>query len=294
MQFRIIHETRYRYGSPASESVGELRLCPLDSPAQRVTNRSLNLDPEVPVDAFTDYFGNTVECFAIPFRHQHLRVRMHAEVETCPAAVPGPAADLPLAEALRFSRQRAIDLYPYRLPTPAVPLGGVLSPLRKRFFRDATPLREALLELNSWIHSQFVYQPGVTDISTPLETVIRKRRGVCQDFAHLMLAILRTHAIPARYVSGYIEPVDPTVRDGAELIGAAASHAWVEASLPDGAWWGLDPTNNQCAGERHVKIAVGRDYHDVAPLRGTYKGAVNQKLHVIVSMRRRRPKQAAT
>jgi transglutaminase-like putative cysteine protease len=294
MHFRIIHETRYRYGSPASESVGELRLCPLDSPSQRVTNRSLSLDPEVPIDAFTDYFGNTVECFAIPFRHQRLQVRMLAEVETRPAAVPGPAADLPLAEALRLNRQRAIELYPYRLQTRAVPLGGILAPLRKRFFRGATPLREALLELNAWIHGHFAYQPGVTDISTPLATVIRKRRGVCQDFAHLMLAILRTHGIPARYISGYIEPVDPTVSDGAELIGAAASHAWVEACLPDGTWWGLDPTNNQCAGERHVKIATGRDYHDAAPLRGTYKGAVNQKLHVIVSMRRRRPKQAAT
>jgi transglutaminase-like putative cysteine protease len=161
--------------------------------------------------------------------------------------------------------------------------------LRKRFFREATPLREALEDLNNWIYTNFTYKPGVTNVSTPLSTVLRQRKGVCQDFAHLMLSIIRHNGLPARYVSGYIEPVDPTRPGGSELVGAAASHAWVEVNLPNGTWWGLDPTNNQCAGERHVKVAVGRDYHDVAPLRGTFKGASNQKLQVIVSMKRKTP-----
>ena len=287
MKFRISHETSYRYSAPASESVGELRVCPQTLQDQIVTNRQLHLDPDVPVDSFTDYFGNTVECFSIPFRHKSLRVRMAAEVETFPPADPGKAGDMPVGQVRRLGADRHVDLYLYRLPTATIPLGNILSPLRKTFFRDAIPLRKALTDLNRWIFEHFEYQSGVSDVSTPLKTIIRERKGVCQDFAHLMLSILRTHGIAARYVSGYIEPVDPTATGDTELIGAAASHAWVEVSLPDGGWWGFDPTNNQVAGERHVKIAVGRDYHDVAPRRGTFKGAVNHKLQVIVSMKRK-------
>lgn len=291
MRFNISHETVYRYGSPASESVGELRLFPKSNSAQVIRNRRLILSPDVPVDTFEDFFGNTVECFAIPFRHTRLRVRMTAEVETFPPRDPGPASEAPVGEVRRLSRDRRINLYQYRLPTASVPLGGVLKPLKKRFLDDSTSLRKGVLETSRWIHRNFKYQPGVTTVSTPLSTVIAERRGVCQDFAHLMLCILRTQGIPARYVSGYIEPTDPTVAGGAELIGAAASHAWIEVGLPDGSWWGIDPTNDQCAGERHVIVAVGRDYHDVAPLRGSYKGAKNQKLSVIVSIRRNRVSQ---
>lgn len=287
MRFRISHETVYKYATPASESVGELRIYPVDTPDQKVSNRRIHLDPEVPVDTFTDYFGNTVGCFSIPFRHRKLQVRMTAEVETRRPPDPGPAAGIPVGEARRLNRDRRIGLYLYRQPTAAVPLGKGTDLFRKRFFREATPLRTAVESLNSWIHTNFTYMPGVTDVSTPLSKVLRERKGVCQDFAHLMLSILRHNGIPARYVSGYIEPIDPTKSDASELVGAAASHAWVEVNLPDGRWWGLDPTNNQPAGERHVKVAVGRDYHDVAPLRGTFKGAANQKLQVIVSMKRK-------
>lgn len=286
MRFQISHETVYRYGAPASESVGELRIFPVDTPGQRVGRLRVRLDPNAPVDTFTDYFGNTVGSFAIPSPHKRLRVKMSAEVETFPPSDPGPAADLPVGQGRRLNPDRRIDLYLYRQPTAAVPLGSALKPLKRAFLREAVPLREALQDLNGWIHREFRYQPGVTEVSTPLCDIIRRRQGVCQDFAHLMLAILRTHGLPARYVSGYIEPHDPTRSGGAELIGAAASHAWVEVNLPNGRWWGWDPTNNQCAGERHVKVAVGRDYHDVAPLRGTYKGALSQKLQVIVSIKR--------
>ncbi|HKJ90725.1 MAG TPA: transglutaminase family protein [Oceanipulchritudo sp.] len=287
MRFRISHETAYRYATPASESVGELRIYPGDTSVQEVSNFNIHLDPEVPVDTFVDYFGNTVGCFAIPWRHNKLRVRMTAEVGTCPPPDPGPAAEIPVGEARRLSRGRRIELYLYRQPTTTVPLGKVSDLLRKRFFRDSIPLREAVENLNSWIHTSFTYMPGVTEVSTPLSKVLKERRGVCQDFAHLMLSFLRHNGLPARYVSGYIEPVDPDKAGGDKLVGAVASHAWVEVNLPDGSWWGLDPTNNQSAGERHVKVAVGRDYHDVAPLRGTFKGATDQKLQVIVSMERK-------
>ena len=287
MHFRIVHETLYKYTTPASESVGELRLCPRDTAWQSVAGRTLSLDPQVPTDRYVDFFGNTVECFSIPYRHSRLRVKMTADVETREVQEPGLIAELSLGETRHLNHQRRIDLYHYRLPTPLVPLGMVRHPSPAEFLHPANTLKQGLLSLNRWIHERFEYVEGATEISTPLAEVLKKRKGVCQDFAHLMLSILRTHGLVARYVSGYIEPTDPTAEKGSELIGAAASHAWVEVNLPDGSWWGLDPTNNQTVGERHVWMAAGRDYNDVAPLRGTYKGAVSQKLQVMVSVRRK-------
>lgn len=285
MRFRLSHETVYRYASPASESYGEFRIYPVATEYQSVNSCEIRLDPDVPVDTYTDYFGNRVGTFAVPSRHRQLRVKMDAEVVTRPPAEPGSAAEIAVGDAKRLNRDQRIDLYLYRLPTPSVPLNVLPEGLSRDLFRESTSLRRALLRVNEWIYSTFTYTSGATDVGTPIETVLQERKGVCQDFSHLMLSILRTRGLVARYVSGYIEPYDPT-RTDPELIGAAASHAWVEAFLPNGRWWGLDPTNNQVVGERHVRVAVGRDYPDVAPLRGTYKGAVNQKLQVIVSMKR--------
>jgi len=287
MRFRISHETVYRYESPASESVGEFRIYPSTTQTQTVTRCEIRLNPSVPVDNYTDYFGNRVGTFSVPSRHTQLRVEMDAEVETKASEDPGHCGDVPVGNVKRLNPQERIDLYLYRLPTPSVPLNVLPREISRKLCRDASPVKEALLEVNQWIHETFTYASGATDVGTPIAKVIRERKGVCQDFAHIMLSILRTRGLVARYVSGYIEPYDPTKTDGDELIGAAASHAWVEACLPNGQWWGLDPTNNQIVGERHVRVAVGRDYSDVAPLRGTYKGATTQKLRVIVSMRRR-------
>jgi len=286
MRFRLSHETVYRYESPASESVGEFRIYPTTTSSQIVRNCRIRLDPDVPVDTYTDFFGNRVGTFAIPSRHRQLRVKMAAEVETKPPEEPGPQGEVAVGDAKRLNHHQRIDLYLYRLPTASVPLNVFPAEASRRLFRDSTPVQDALLRLNRWIHENFSYTEGATNVGTPIKKVFRERKGVCQDFAHVMLSILRARGLVARYVSGYIEPFDPTKSDGDELIGAAASHAWVEAFLPGGRWWGLDPTNNQVVGERHVRVAVGRDYPDVAPLRGTYKGAVNQKLRVIVSMRR--------
>lgn len=288
MRFRIVHETLYQYSSPASESLSELRLWPQDTASQKVHSRELQVTPAAVADAYTDFNGNLVEVISIPFRHQSLHIRMQADITTTSPAAPGAAADLPLAYARRLDRNQRIELYPYRVATRQVPLGGVISKLLYPEFRDSESLRETLLRINQWIFTEFTYQSGSTDISTPLTQVVENRKGVCQDFAHLMLAILRTYGLTARYVSGYIESRDPAASTDSQMIGAEASHAWVEVYLPDGSWWGLDPTNNQQASERHLKIASGRDYDDIAPLRGTYKGATSQKLKVIVSVRRKR------
>lgn len=287
MRFQIVHQTEYIYDEPASESFAELRVWPQDSESQTVLKRSIELNPAVPVDTYTDYYGNLVEFFSIPFRHNRLQVKAQAEIVTYAQMMPKASLEVTVAECRQIFNSQMLDLYEFLHPSYHVPMHRVLSPLRRNFIRNEDTLGDALLGLNKWIHSNFKYVPGATEIETPLIDVIRKRQGVCQDFAHLMLSILRTYGLPARYVSGYIEASDPTGKASA-LVGAMASHAWIEVCLPGGAWWGLDPTNNQVVGERHVKVAVGRDYRDITPLRGTYKGASNQKLDVMVSMKRRR------
>ncbi len=286
MRFSVTHRTEYAYRAPASESFAELRVWPRNTRTQTVLQRQLILDPKVPVDHYVDYFGNHVEFFSIPFRHQKLAVEATAEVQTFPTPDLSELLAVTVGEARQIFRSQTFTLFDFLQSSETVPLGEVLRPLKRRPLGPGATLGEVLHELNGWIHHEFAYQPGVTDISTPLAKVVKQRSGVCQDFAHLMLAILRTIGLPARYVSGYIEHYDPEKTD-ARLVGAAASHAWVEVFLPGGEWYGLDPTNNQPAGERHVVTAVGRDYHDVAPMRGTYKGMLDQRLQVIVSLQRR-------
>jgi transglutaminase-like putative cysteine protease len=291
MRFHITHRTQYDYRTPASDSFAELRVWPRDTNTQKILSRQLVIEPHAPVDHYIDYFGNHVEFFSLPFRHHSLAVEASAEVETQPGPDVSEPLEVTVGEARQIFNSQMFRLFDFLQPTEAVPLGEVLRPLARKFFGPADTLGESLRDLNSWIHQHFAYQPGTTDVSTPLAQVVKHRRGVCQDFAHLMLSFVREAGLPARYVSGYIEAFDPEKTDPA-LVGAAASHAWVEVFLPGGWWWGLDPTNDQVAGERHVVVAVGRDYHDVAPLRGTYKGAYDQELQVMVSVKRGTPSSA--
>ncbi len=284
MRFRVSHTTEYKYAVPASESFAELRVWPQANASQKILSRRLEVSPEARVDQYVDYFGNNVEFFSIPYRHNSLSVTSEANVETCTVQPPQSMLEVSVGEARQIFNSRRYQLFEFMEPSHHVPLDQHKR-IRKKFFRQADAYGEALLALNEWIYRNFDYKSGETSISTPIADVVAQRRGVCQDFAHLMLAILRSNGIPARYVSGYIEAYDPEVTDSA-LVGAAASHAWVEVYLPGGMWWGLDPTNNQTAGERHIEVAFGRDYSDVAPMRGTYKGATDQRLNVIVSLER--------
>ncbi|TVP75395.1 MAG: transglutaminase family protein [Puniceicoccaceae bacterium] len=285
MHFHVSHTTEYKYAVPASESFAELRVWPQDNESQRVISRRLIVKPQPKVDHYVDYFGNRVEFFSIPYRHSALTVTSEAEIETFETK-PSPATlDVSIGEARQIYNSQRYQLFEFMEPSHHVPLNQHQR-IRKKFFRQGETIGEALLALNTWIYRNFDYRSGETSISTPIADIVAQRRGVCQDFAHLMLAILRSNGIPARYVSGYIEAFDPE-QTSAELVGAAASHAWVEVYLPGGTWWGLDPTNNQAVGQRHIEVAVGRDYSDVAPMRGTYKGANDQKLNVIVSLERK-------
>jgi transglutaminase-like putative cysteine protease len=285
MRFRVSHTTEYKYAVPASESFAELRVWPRDNASQRILSRRLLVSPQPKVDHYVDYFGNHVEFFSIPYRHSALTVTSEAEVETFEVKPSSTALEVSIAEARQIYNSLRYQLFEFMEPSHHVPLNQHHR-IRKKFFHPGETIGESLLALNTWIYKNFEYRSGETDISTPISDVVAQRRGVCQDFSHLMLAILRSNGIPARYVSGYIEAFDPEQGDS-KLVGAAASHAWVEAYLPGGTWWGLDPTNNQAVGQRHVEVAAGRDYSDVAPMRGTYKGASDQRLNVIVSLERK-------
>jgi transglutaminase-like putative cysteine protease len=290
MRFRITHRTSYRYAGEASESFMEARLTPVNDERQRLLSRSFSTQPSGRVHRYTDYFGNAVESFAIPHRHASLVLESCSEVETFPWQVPASVLELSVSEARQIFRGDRLGLYEWLMPSPAIPLSAPVHRLANQFFKPGAPLGEALLRLNRWIKTEFRYAPGATRIDTPITEALARRVGVCQDFAQVMIAVLRSAELPARYVVGYIETdaqrdaASPSGQPSPALVGAAESHAWVEAGLPGGLWWPLDPTNDCLAGERHVKVTIGRDYLDGTPTRGVFKGTHTEKLAASVTM----------
>ena len=290
MRFRIEHRTSYRYAGTASESFMEARLTPINDEYQRLISRRLVTKPACNIHTYTDYFGNTVETFSIVHRHNALELMSESEVETTPFAPPNAALDISVSEARQIYRSERLHLYEFLMPSAAIELSAGVNQLANQFLKPRDSLGESLLQLNAWIKNSFKYAPGRTRIDTPVAEVLKLNAGVCQDFAQVMIAILRSGEIPARYVTGYIET--ESQRKASEgkadtaLIGASESHAWVEVRLPGGFWWPLDPTNNCIAGERHVKLATGRDYQDSTPTSGVFKGTYTEWLSAAVVMRR--------
>lgn len=289
MLFQIHHRTTYRYAGEASESFMEARLTPVSDERQRLISRHFTTTPSGRVNRYADYFGNTVESFAVAHRHGELILDSRSEVETRPWSPPAAALDISISEARQIYRGNKLDLFEFLMPSPAIPMSAPVHRLANRFFKPGHTLGEALLRLNHWIKTDFAYRPGSTRIDTSVAQVLAQKAGVCQDFAQVMIAILRSAELPARYVTGYIETesqriASESARPSAALVGSAESHAWVEVCLPGGAWWPLDPTNDCVVGERHVKISIGRDYLDATPTRGVFKGTYTQKLGVSVSM----------
>ncbi len=300
MLFHINHRTTYRYAGEARESFMEARLTPVTDARQRLIAREFITLPAGKIHSYTDYHGNVVESFAIAHRHGELVLESRSEVETMPWEPPRAAEEISVSEARQLYRGNRLELFEFLMPSPAIPMSAPVNRLANQFFKPGFALGEALLRLNHWIKTEFRYAPGSTRIDTPVAEVLAQKAGVCQDYAQVMIAILRSAEIPARYVTGYIET--ETQRQAAEarlvrgasaaLVGAAESHAWVEICLPGGFWWALDPTNDCAAGERHVKVSIGRDYLDGTPTRGVFKGTRTQKLEVSVTMIRQSPPAA--
>ncbi|TAG29191.1 MAG: transglutaminase family protein [Verrucomicrobia bacterium] len=295
MLFRINHRTTYRYSGEAIESFMEARLTPVNDQRQRLLSREFVTSPLGKVHGYVDYHGNAVESFAIAHRHNALLLESRSEVETQPWSPPTAAQAISVSEARQLYRGNRLALFEFLMPSPAIPMSPAVHRLANQFFKPGSLLGEAIPKLNHWIRSEFRYVSGSTKIDTPVAQVIAQKTGVCQDFAQVMIAILRSAEIPARYVTGYIETESQRVASEAAqaglaqpeaLVGSAESHAWVEIGLPGGFWWAFDPTNDCEAGERHVKVASGRDYLDCTPTRGVFKGTRTDGLRVSVSMMR--------
>jgi transglutaminase-like putative cysteine protease len=287
MLFNIVHTTGYVYADTAMEAYLEVRLTPPARAEQNVLRHRIEFQPGAEASDYIDYFGNRTTFYSMTLRHRQLKVTNRMTVRTQPRLLPEVGLALTVAEARQILKS-GTRVFDYLQPTEAIPIASESSAWGREILRENRPLSEALDELNKTIYREFKYRSGSTEIETPLSLIWKKREGVCQDFAHVMISVLRASRIPCRYVCGYIESepavsVDPTRK---RLVGSLATHAWVEVLVPGMAWVALDPTNSQWCGEQHVTVAVGRDFLDAAPVRGTFKGSASQKLKVHVSMQR--------
>ncbi|MCR5875924.1 transglutaminase family protein [Phenylobacterium sp. J426] len=286
MLLEIRHVTQYQYAAPVRESVMELWMQPQKSARQRLVSFDLELDPPAQLFSYADSFGNAVYHFDVPQPHDRLTITARSAVETsAPTGLP-EALDMGEWDRLRsdFVLGEHFDYlrpHGFARETDALRVFETEHELERLRMRD--PL-SAVRELSKVIYGAFGYEAGVTRADSPIDDVLKARAGVCQDFAHVMLAICRSWGVPARYVSGYLF----TDRKGGDRSDPDATHAWVEVFLPSTRWIGFDPTNNTEAGERHIACAVGRDYSDVPPSRGVYKGEADSELSVGVSVRRAR------
>lgn len=286
MLLEIRHVTQYRYASLVRESVMEVWMQPQKSARQRLVSFDLDLDPPAQVFSYPDSFGNAVYHFDVPQPHDKLTITARSAVETQPAPPQPDHLDRGEWDRLRseFLRGENFDfLHPHGFARETEALHAYMAEHQVEAMRGADPLT-AVRALSKLIYDSFGYEAGVTRADSPIDDVLKARKGVCQDFAHVMITICRQWGIPARYVSGYLF----TDRKHGDRSDPDATHAWVEVFLPSLRWIGFDPTNNTPATERHVACAVGRDYSDVPPSRGVYKGESESQLAVGVSVRKAR------
>jgi transglutaminase-like putative cysteine protease len=283
IRYRVIHETSYRYAATVANARHLAHLSPRRTYWQRVIEHRLAISPE-PTELFEhdDFFGNGQTQFALERDHDDLVVRADSVVEV--ERRRRDVADTPWEDALceTTTGPAEFELAQFRTGSPAAaPLGAALDYAR-RSFAPGRPWLEAMLDLTCRIKRDFAYDPTATTVGTPVSEVLEHRRGVCQDFAHLMISCLRSLKLPARYVSGYVltrRPGDPLA-----LAGADASHAWVSSHLPGVGWVDFDPTNGKIADIEFVTLGWGREFSDVTPLRGVVLGGGEQELAVSVSV----------
>jgi len=281
MHLSISHVTKFRYSAPITESVMELRMQPLSEGPQRCLKFDLNLRPQARVSSYRDHFGNVVQHFDIPGRHLQLVINAKSLVETLPHPET-PEALAPEAWDELDATVGEDDYWDMLMPSRFARQTELLQDFARELDvrRRNDPLT-VLRELNASIYNAFDYVPQSTTVDSPIDVALRTRKGVCQDYSNIMIALARQLRVPCRYVSGYlfhrIEYNDRSAQD--------ATHAWVEALLPGLGWVGFDPTNNLLAGERHIRVAVGRDYADVPPTRGVFKGAAETELSVAVQVK---------
>jgi len=279
MQFLVQHSTHYHYESPVHDSFNDAHLCPVSDDWQRCDDFELEIQPSSPsLLRRLDFYTNQVHHFEVMEAHRELRVvarsRVTTYADTRDFSVPSDPQILPsLVMDERY--------YDFLHQSDRVSLS---TPVRHTFSElslEGMDVQAQVERIMDYVYSEFTYSPGVTQVETSVDRVLEMKQGVCQDFAHVMLALCRVAGIPARYVSGYFyveRPVSGSEDDN------SASHAWVECFLPGIGWVGYDPTHNRRVSPIYIKVAMGRDYADVRPLAGTYRGSAKAELSVEVSV----------
>jgi transglutaminase-like putative cysteine protease len=275
MLYEVTHTTTYDYTDPVSVSHHILRLHPRALPHQHCLSAELHIEPAPSVSRqHTDYFGNVVTYVTIQGMHRQLTIKSINRVEVADFGRPFPD-ETPAWETVRdLSRGpqigSALEASEFLFDSPLVKTENAFVDYAAPSFSRGRPILDAVLDLTGRIHRDFKFDPQATTISTPLHEVFKKRRGVCQDFAHMQIACLRSLGLSARYVSGYLETDPPPGQ--ARLAGADASHAWISFFCAGIGWIDVDPTNNLLPGTRHITAAWGRDYSDISPTRGVIVG----------------------
>jgi transglutaminase-like putative cysteine protease len=278
LYYTVRHLTKFRYASAVSESVMETRMHPRTDATQRCLNFHLSVSPRCRLFSYRDYLGNNIHHFDIPVAHEHLVIVTESLVEVQPAPET-PARMAPEAWNELDALIRDEDCWEMLLPSQFATQTPALQELKEQLnvCRRDDPLT-VLRQINDDLFRLIEYVQNSTRVNSPIEEALENRKGVCQDFAHIMIALVRSIGIPCRYVSGYVHQ---RKQDG-DRSAPNATHAWVEALLPHLGWVGFDPTNCRLAGERHIRTAIGRDYADVPPTKGIFRGRTASELTVAV------------
>jgi transglutaminase-like putative cysteine protease len=274
--FKIHHITKYQYDRPVAESINEIRIFPFQCNEQELLQHDLIITNSPSVHVFKDYWGNKAGTFNILESHIELVIESKLIVRTV-------YDDSTLAQSkAEFSilfDQIKDDLQLIELIKPdSIQEQGQIEKIVAAYFKPNYAIKKIVEDCSGFIFNNYTYTKGITTIETTIDEILEHKQGVCQDFAHLLLQILRTIGIPCRYVSGYVCPNKNGMR------GEGATHAWVEAWLPDAGWMGIDPTNNVWVSNHHVKLAVGRNFEDCSVVKGSFKGIALQDLYVFVSV----------
>jgi transglutaminase-like putative cysteine protease len=278
MRYKAVHTTRYLYDAAVSQCQSEVRLTPRALPWQSLIESRIQATPSpAAVETHKDYFGNDVTSFTILESHDRFAIVGTSIVDVRPR--PSAVHDLPWEtvrdELAAHARPETLEAFEFVFDSPFVTAAAELGAYAAPSFPAGRPLLEAVDHLTHRIHADFKYAPRATNIDTPLLDTFKARRGVCQDFSHVMIGALRSLRLAARYVSGYL-------RSGANYQGAEASHAWVSVYLPGSGWFDVDPTNDVRPGTGHLTLGWGRDYGDVAPVKGIALGGGHQAVEVDV------------
>lgn len=290
MNYRIIHNTTYHYFEPVSLCHNIVRLLPRNTGEQTLEKLVVDINPLPTVlNEYEDFFGNKILYFTIEQEHKMLSVTVTSEIKKINSPIPAFSLDGHLSweevkRELRNRKPEYFDARQYILETKMTTIDAAIIAYASVSFYSGRSMFEASKELMQRIYQDFSFQRGFTTIATPLSVVMKERKGVCQDFAHLAVACVRSMGLPARYVSGYIETVAPPGQQ--KLVGVDASHAWFSIFIPLVGWVDFDPTNNQIPSDHHITLGWGRDYTDVAPLNGIILSSGPHHLSVSVDVRR--------